>query len=133
MRWKRHGRKIGLTTLVVLLVGVACTSISIPPVGRFSTPDIGCTADSYFEFSDGRIWHVMFDGEKSREGDEHRQHIGRVEKLGSNWVVDAGDGRPTTLRSTVLFLELGRKNDGPARCYRYWKFGNANSRHVIEN
>ena len=121
MKSKRT-RRIALWSVIALaaLLSVAAL-VPIPPHGRFATPQIGCLADSYFEFKGGKYWHVMFSGERDRQGEQERQFIGDYRKDNGRWVVDAGDGKPVEVRATLLsleFLEADGRRGGPF--HRYW-------------
>ena len=80
-------------------------------------------ADSYFEFSDGEYWHVMFTGERDREGEEQCQFIGHYRKEHGRWVIDVGDGRPGEVRATLFSVEvIGPSGQHAGSFRRYWHF-----------
>lgn len=114
-------RKIALWVALVLVVAsLAVVLIPVPPHGRFSTPQIGNTADAYFEASAGKFTQVVFDGERAREGEEHRKFIGDYRKEGGRWVLVSPDGSAGELHATLLSLRIiDPRTRSAGRFYRY--------------
>ena len=114
-------RRIALGIALFLVVAsLAAVFIPVPPHGRFSTPQIGNTADAYFEASAGKFTQVVFDGERAREGEEHRKVIGDYRKESGRWVLVTPDGGTGELRDTLLSLRIIDPRTRPAGpFYRY--------------
>lgn len=106
--------------LFLIVASLAAVFVPVPPHGRFSTPQIGNTADAYFEASAGKFTQVVFDGERAREGKEHRKFIGDYRKEGGRWVLVTPDGSTGELRATLLSLRIIDPRTRPAGpFYRY--------------
>lgn len=119
--FKRAQRIAIYLALLVAILAPLAAFLPVAPHGRFATPQVACTADAYYEFSNGECWQVPFSGEKAREGRENRQFVGHYRKAHGRWIVDAGDGKPGQVRATLFslqFIESDGRRTGPF--YRYW-------------
>ncbi len=124
MKIKRVRR---VTLGVVLFLVVAClvaVFLPLPPHGRFSTPQIGSSADAYFEAADGKLTQVVFDGERAWSGEEHREFIGDYRKQGGRWILVTPDGATGELHATLLSLRIfdpRTHSSGPFYRYEIYK------------
>jgi hypothetical protein len=114
-------KRVAFWITVCLLAGsFAAVFLPVPPDGRFSTPAVANLADAYFEASGGKFYSVMFDGERGREGSEHRHFIGDYHKERGRWVLLMPDGSTGELRATLLSLRIIDPRTRPAGpFYRY--------------
>lgn len=115
MKTKRVLKVILWSSLALAVLATVAALLQVPPHGRFATPALCCGDDSYFEFKDGKYWQVVIDG-----GKEERKFIGSYRKEDGRWIVDAGDGKQSQVRATLLSLEFFGPDGRRYPFYRHW-------------